>query len=182
MRNAPAPGRTVSVIIPTLNRAALLREALASVRQIQGPDLLLEIIVADNGSTDDTAAVAASFGARLVHAERRGAAAARNAGLRAATGEFVAFLDDDDAWLPGHLRPQLAILDEYPDFAAVVGQAVNASADLTSHGAPWPVNLPQDGETFREFWLSIPRSAPSPGRARRLFPPRPAHVPACRWP
>ena len=99
-----APTR-VSAIIPTKNRAALLREALTSVRAVEGPDLELEIIVADHGSTDDTESVARAFGARLVREPKPGAAAARNTGMRAATGQYVAFLDDDDLWLADHLRP-----------------------------------------------------------------------------
>src|SRR5947209_8097109 len=88
----------VSVIVPTKDRSGLLRQALASVRALEGPDLAIELIVADNGSTDDTAAVAHEFGARLVRTLTPGAAAARNAGLRVATGEYLAFLDDDDVW------------------------------------------------------------------------------------
>ena len=153
----PSGRRTVSVVIPTRDRAALLREALASVREIEGPDLVLDIIVADNGSNDETPEVAREFGARLVRAVRPGAGAARNAGLRAATGEFVAFLDDDDVWLPGHLRPHLALLDQHPDFAGVVGQVANASPDLTSHGPFWPEDLPRDGDLYRTFLSVYPQ-------------------------
>ena len=84
-----APTRpVVSVVIPTKNRAELLRSALASVRALEGPDLEFEIIVADNGSTDHTAAVASDAGARLVFAATPGAAAARNAGMRQAARPF----------------------------------------------------------------------------------------------
>ena len=131
--NAERPPR-VSVIIPTLNRSARLREALASVRAVIGPDLELEIIVADNGSTDDTESVVHEFGACLVRTLTAGAAAARNAGLRAATGAYVAFLDDDDVWLPGHLRPHIRLLATHPEFAGAVGQVVNTDVTRTTRG------------------------------------------------
>src|SRR6185436_5574152 len=94
------PPFRVSVVIPTRNRSRLLAEALQSVQAIAGPDLELEILVCDNGSTDDTADVARSFGARVLQATTPGPSATRNVGIRAATGEFLAFLDDDDLWLP----------------------------------------------------------------------------------
>src|SRR5262245_8263189 len=97
--------RRVSVVVPTCNRTASLRKALASIRDVETPDLQLEILVADNGINAETRAVAAEFGAVYLEVETRGPSAARNAAMFAATGDFIAFLDDDDAWLPGHLVP-----------------------------------------------------------------------------
>jgi len=93
----------VSTVIPTYNRAALVCRAVESaLAQDAPPD---EIIVVDDGSTDGTADALARFGDRVrcVRQANAGVAAARNRGVRAATGEWVAFLDDDDVWLPGHL-------------------------------------------------------------------------------
>src|SRR5438876_10295673 len=93
----------VSVVVPTRDRPRLLREALASIRAVEGGDLRLEILVADNGTDHETRLVAEEFGARWLRAERPGASATRNVGLREATGEFIAFLDDDDVWLSDHV-------------------------------------------------------------------------------
>ena len=131
-----ATARYISVIVPTRNRCDLLAEALASVRAIERPDLELDLIVADNGSSDLTPDVARRYGARLVQTFVPGAAAARNAGLKAAKGEFIAFLDDDDVWLAGHLRPQLDVMEQNPDLAGVIGQV--AVAVDREEVAAWP--------------------------------------------
>lgn len=102
----------VSVIIPVYNDADGLRRALASVREQSMGDF--EIIVIDDGSTDDLNAVlvaAQDDRLRLLqHDTNRGAAAARNTGIRAASGEFIAFLDSDDEWLSEKLALQLAYM------------------------------------------------------------------------
>lgn len=89
-----------SVIIPTFNRAALLREALDSVFAQTFTDF--ELIVVDDGSTDDTPAVIAGYGEciRFFRQENGGPGAARNLGIQNASGEYVAFLDSDDVWFP----------------------------------------------------------------------------------
>jgi glycosyltransferase involved in cell wall biosynthesis len=133
-----AAPRKVSVIVPTCDRPALLREALASVRALDGPDLTFEIFVGDNGSTPETLAVAEEFGAIYLKASTRGPSAARNVGLRVATGEYLAFLDDDDVWLPGNVRPHIEHLDLNPGLDAVIGQAVCTDPDLVPTGPPWP--------------------------------------------
>lgn len=87
----------VSVILPSFNRAALLREALGSV--YRQDHTTLQVIVVDDGSTDETAAMVREFPAvEYMHQPNAGPSAARNLGLRAARGEFVAFLDTDDLW------------------------------------------------------------------------------------
>lgn len=100
----------VTVILPTRNRAHVLRRAIDSV--LAQTHRELELIVVDDGSTDATAATLAGVAdprLRVLHRERGGgAAAARNAGLALARGDFVAFLDDDDFWLVQKLEKQLA--------------------------------------------------------------------------
>ena len=94
---------TVSVIIPTYNRAHCVSEAVDSVlAQVPPAD---EVIVIDDGSTDNTAEVLAGYGDRItvLRQKNAGAAAARNTGIRHATGEWVAFLDSDDLWRPGRI-------------------------------------------------------------------------------
>jgi glycosyltransferase involved in cell wall biosynthesis len=154
--SAVRPSR-VSVVIPTRNRSRLLAEAVRSVRAIGGPDLDLEIIVVDNGSTDDTEQVAKALGTRYLRATKPGAAATRNVGIEAATGDYIAFLDDDDVWLPGHLRPQLALLDERPELAACIGQIVPVDEDERPLAAPYPPSLPADGDAFKAFLGDFPQ-------------------------
>ena len=107
---------TVSVIIPTYNRADAVRRAVQSVLDQAFADH--EIIVVDDGSTDGTGAAMAAFGARVtyVRQENRGPAAARNLGIRRSQGRFIAFLDDDDEFLAGKLEAQVAFMDASAEF------------------------------------------------------------------
>lgn len=105
----------ISVIIPTHNRAQVLARALESVqRQSHQP---VETIVVDDGSTDGTAAMMqANFPAcRYLPQENLGVSSARNRGIEAATGEWLAFLDSDDEWLPTKLAAQKAALETAPE-------------------------------------------------------------------
>lgn len=112
-----APGATpaVSVVTPVWNAAATLGAAVASVRAQTRGDW--EMLIVDDGSTDGSAALAAALAAleprlRLFGwPERRGAAAARNAGIRAARGRFIAFLDADDLWRPRKLEVQIGYME-----------------------------------------------------------------------
>jgi glycosyltransferase involved in cell wall biosynthesis len=104
----------VSVIIPTYNRASLVVEAIESVfRQTALPR---EIIVIDDGSTDDTARVLKPFEDRIMFArqENQGVGAARNRALAMANGQYLAFLDSDDIWLEFKLEMQVAIMEKNP--------------------------------------------------------------------
>ena len=106
----------VSVVVPAHDAASTVGDAIRSaLAQTRPPD---EIVVVDDGSTDGTAAVVESFGAavRLVRQSQRGPSSARNAAAAAATGEWLAFLDADDAWHPGKLEHQLRVAGD----AAVV--------------------------------------------------------------
>ncbi|HSE18231.1 MAG TPA: glycosyltransferase family 2 protein [Pyrinomonadaceae bacterium] len=117
----------LSVVIPTWNRARLVREAVASaLAQREGE---VEVIVVDDASTDATAELLErEFGdlvrvLRLEH--RRGPGGARNVGARVARGEFVAFLDSDDVWLPGKLDAELEVLARFPFAEVVVSDSQN---------------------------------------------------------
>jgi len=147
----------VSVIVPTRDRTALLQESLASIRRLEGPDLHLEIIVCDNGSDSETPRVAEQFHARYLRSERAGMSIARNVAMQAATGDYLAFLDDDDVWLPTHLRPHLRLLAQQPELIGVVGQIINTNLDLQSMGDPWPVDAPRNGELFDALLEYMPQ-------------------------
>jgi glycosyltransferase involved in cell wall biosynthesis len=114
-----APG--VSVVIPSFNGERYLGEAIRSALDQSLPPL--EVIVVDDGSTDGSAAVAISFGARvrLIRQPNRGSAAARNAGFFAAKGSWIALLDQDDLWHPDKLARQcLAVRDAADDVVCVI--------------------------------------------------------------
>jgi glycosyltransferase involved in cell wall biosynthesis len=105
----------VSVIIPTHNRAAWLAEAVGSVLAQTYQDF--ELLVVDDGSTDGTAEVLAGLAGQITclrHPHRRGVSAARNTGIAAARGEWLAFLDSDDLWLPEKLARQLDFIRTHP--------------------------------------------------------------------
>lgn len=102
----------VSVIIPAFNAARFLAEAIDSVLAQDYP--ALDIIVVDDGSTDATRAIIDGYGERVraISQPNGGCGAARNAGLRAARGQYVAFLDADDVWWPHKIRHQIDALKE----------------------------------------------------------------------
>jgi len=105
---------TISVVIPTYNRAALVAEAVDSALAQQGPDY--EVIVVDDGSTDDTGQMLDAFGSRIIRVTQPnlGVSVARNAGAARASGSHLAFLDADDLWRPGKLARQAAFFQDHP--------------------------------------------------------------------
>jgi glycosyltransferase involved in cell wall biosynthesis len=109
----------VSVVIPVRNGVRYLGEAIRSV--LLQEQVEVDVIVVDNGSTDASRALAESFGmpVRVIEELRPGAAHARNAGVRLARGEYLAFLDADDVWSPGKLERQLAELEAKHDLDMV---------------------------------------------------------------
>jgi glycosyltransferase involved in cell wall biosynthesis len=113
----PAP--RVSVIVPVYNRPVYVRQAIDTALAQESVPGGFEVVVVDDGSTDDTPAVLASYGDRIrvVRQANGGVARARNAGFAAARGEYFALLDSDDLWLPGKLAAQVALLDANPEAA-----------------------------------------------------------------
>lgn len=111
----------VSVVLPTYNRAKVLGRSIQSVlRQSYGN---LELLVIDDGSDDETAEIVSAISdPRLRYislSENTGVSAARNAGIGLARGEFIAFQDSDDEWLPNKLAKQVSAIEEKPDVAVV---------------------------------------------------------------
>jgi glycosyltransferase involved in cell wall biosynthesis len=115
----------ISVIITAYDSAAFIGEAIESVlAQTRPAD---EIVAVDDGSTDDTARVIQSYaarGVRYVYQPNQGPGAARNRGLRETSGEWVAFLDGDDLWLPEKTAHQADYLTRHPEVALVSGHKV----------------------------------------------------------
>jgi len=144
----------LSIIIPVFNRAHCIQRALSSFREQGVGDF--ELIIGDDASTDDTWEVVRREipSARLARLEvNSGAAAARNAAMRLATSEFLAFLDSDDEWLPGKLARQLEYLENHPEVAACATAHVYQLRDggrreVTVQNPPnWSVRL-QSGQPF----------------------------------
>ena len=120
---------TVSCVVPAYNAERYVARALESVlEQSRPPD---EIIVVDDGSTDGTAAVLESYGSRLrvVHQENSGPAAARNRGIRMATGEIICFQDADDEWHRDKLAKQLVLLEARPEVGICITRLRNVWAE-----------------------------------------------------
>ena len=142
----PAP--RVSVILPVNDRAPVVGRAITSVLEQSVSDL--ELLVIDDGSTDDLDAVLRDFPdprLRLLrHHPRRGAAAARNRGLREARGSYIAFLDSDDFWFPGSLAAQLARFDAAPRGTGLVFGLVERR---DHQGRLSVVGHPADGDIHR---------------------------------
>jgi glycosyltransferase involved in cell wall biosynthesis len=129
----------VSVIIPTFNRAHMIEKAIFSVLRQTYKDL--ELIIVDDGSVDDTPRMVAKINDdRLTyfrHEKQKGAAEARNTGVTASSGRFLAFLDDDDEWLPDKLDLQMEVFGSNPEIGMVYTGYYYVNAE--------------NNEIFREF-------------------------------
>ncbi len=133
-----AAGPAVSVVIPAYNRAYCVADAVESVLGQTFKDF--EIIAIDDGSTDGTDNVLKKFGSRLrlIRQENRGVSSARNRGVRAARGKWVAFLDSDDQWHSDKLERQLSVLEKYKAkicFTRAINQEGTLVQDIDSLSA-----------------------------------------------
>jgi glycosyltransferase involved in cell wall biosynthesis len=113
----------VSVVIPAFNSAGTIARAIDSVLAQDVPEM--EIIVIDDGSTDETPSILDGYGKRItaIRQVNQGVAAARNRGIDAAQGEFIAFLDSDDEWYPKKLKKQMLLMEENPGVGLVSSSA-----------------------------------------------------------
>lgn len=121
---ATGPEPKVSTIVAVYNGAATIVRALASIFAQTFTDN--EIVVVNDGSTDDTAVILSRYGdqIRTVSQPNRGVSGARNAGVRASSGEYIAFLDDDDEWMPERLALGVPLLDHDPQCVLAYARAV----------------------------------------------------------
>ena len=131
----------VSVVIPTYNRRDYVQAAIDSVLAQTVTDY--EVIVVDDGSTDRTGdALSARYGERIryVWQKNQGESRARNKGIDLARGEYVAFLDSDDLWLPQKLARQVTVLEAKPDMVLVFA----SFGEIDERGAPLANPLPEE--------------------------------------
>jgi hypothetical protein len=131
---AESDGPRVSVVLPTYNRGHLVSRAIDSaLRALSSGD---EIVVVDDGSTDDTASVVGRYGepVRYVRTENRGAGAARNTGVQIVAHDWIAFLDSDDEWRPDRLRLGRAVLTALPDVLFCFSSFGARRSDGSEHG------------------------------------------------
>lgn len=141
----------VSVIIPTYNNAQYVTQAVESALNQTYTDY--EIIVVDDGSTDNTRDLLDDYRDRLnyIYQEHKGVSTARNLGIEKAKGELIAFLDADDYFLPEHLTEQIACLEKQPSLGMVSSgwQRVDKHGEILAESKPWQV-LPK---LNLETWL-----------------------------
>jgi glycosyltransferase involved in cell wall biosynthesis len=149
----------VSVVIPTRDRPALLAHTLRTV--LWQEDVDAEVLVVDDGIGSDTGAVLERVGDSRVHLLRNsgppGVSGARNSGIAAAKGHWIAFVDDDDLWAPGKLRAQLSVAEE-AGAAWVYAGDVTVDEDLRVRGgAPPPAPEQMIGDLRK--YNSVPAGA-----------------------
>jgi len=149
----------VSVVIPTRDRPALLAHTLRTV--LWQEDVDAEVLVVDDGIGSDTGAVLERVGDSRVHLLRNsgppGVSGARNSGIAAAKGHWIAFVDDDDLWAPGKLRAQLSVAEEAGAFWVYAGD-VTVDEDLRVRGgAPPPAPEQMIGDLRK--YNSVPAGA-----------------------
>ncbi|HLO50073.1 MAG TPA: glycosyltransferase [Kamptonema sp.] len=155
----------VSVVIPSYNCASYIAEAINSVFNQTYSDW--EVIVVDDGSKDDTRAVVKCYGDRIryIYQKNQGVSIARNHGIQLARGEFVAFLDADDFFLPDKLAAQIAMFAAQPSLGIVHSgwRKVNSKGEFLQDVKPWQ-NVPK---LDLEMWLRWKPVLPSAMMFRR---------------
>ena len=149
----------VSVIIPVHNGQEYLAEAVESIRK-QNYELL-EIIIIDDGSTDNTEKIARGLGPDIhyLFQQNAGPASARNTGIVASRGEIIAFLDSDDFWPPDRLTVAIRYLEQHPEVGYLLGKQM-MFMERGCAVPPW----------MKAVWLSEPQDASNLGvlTARRV--------------
>jgi len=157
----------VSVIVPLYNKAPYVRRALDSVAAQTFGDF--ELIVVDDGSTDEGASVVESFGdgrVRLIRQENTGPGAARNRGINEARGEVLAFLDADDEWLPTYLEEGLRALDAAGPSVAAATCGYFEHPSGASREPKWRARSLAEGVLGVEAAVAFVESPPPPHRLR----------------
>ncbi|OQA21687.1 MAG: Hyaluronan synthase [Chloroflexi bacterium ADurb.Bin360] len=144
----------VSVVIPCYNAECFIQQTVTSV--IEQTYRATEIIVVDDGSTDETASIIAQFDhVRYFYQPNSGPAAARNTGLQLSKGEYIAFLDADDLWMPEMLKRCVAVLEAQPSVGAVHANwlPIDSNGQLLRQQSGWQ---PWRGDIFERLLVHIP--------------------------
>ena len=163
--------KLVSVIVPTYNRAAMVQEALESIRRQTYQNV--QIIVVDDGSTDETSAQMQSLPDILyIRQENQGQAAARNAGLAHAKGEYICTLDSDDIWQPDFLKTCVAALESL-DADFVFANWISEDAQNNRYHSYW--------EKFYRWW-DFPCTDHAGWRLMEAQPARDMYLDSCLSP
>jgi len=148
----------VSVIVPTYNCDRYVAQAVASV--LNQTDVEFEVLVIDDGSIDQTRSVLQPYGDRIryIYQENQGVAVARNHGLQLAQGEFVAFLDADDWFLPHKLAAQIEVFEADPELGIVHSgwHRVSAGGHLIMDIEPWQTIPTLDLEAWLQWKPVLP--------------------------
>ena len=142
----------ISVVIPTRDRTTALRRAIESVLRQSFEDF--EVVVVDDGSADGACAAVQQLDPRIVVVRNDvalGPGGARNRGVQNATAPIVAFLDDDDVWLPNKLSTVMSCFSEYPDIGVVSHRVGQLHTNVVTTGA-----VTVDHRPVRRFLLSQP--------------------------
>jgi len=165
----------VSVVVPSHNRARLLRRTLRSILAQHLTDL--EVVLVDDGSTDETPQITNGADPRIVvirNQEPGGVSAARNRGIAAARGEWIAFCDDDDLWSPDKLSRQLMAAERTGAGWVYSGDVnIDDKLHVLSGGPP---NDPQDVMALLPRWNPIPPVARTSWCARKFWRPSAASI------
>ena len=147
---------TLSVVIPAYNRAPTIAATIESVLRQTRP--VLEVVIVDDGSTDATADVVRSFEdprVRLISQANRGVSAARNAGIAAAAGDHIGFVDSDDLWLPGDAEAAMASLATLraPGFSYSTAYVFRGGTNQVAMPQLGPAELPTEQSEILQFLL-----------------------------
>ncbi len=143
----------VSVVIPTYNRAHLIGQAIQTVLNQTFQNI--EIIIVDDASTDNTEEIVASLKDERIlylrHEKNLGAPAARNTGIKAAKGEYIAFQDSDDEWHPEKLEKQMRVFEASPPEVGVVYTAFLRIVNDKKEYIPYPWVTQKEGDIHKEL-------------------------------
>ncbi len=161
--NSETNDYSISVVIPAYNAGKHIARAIDSVlAQTQPP---CEIIVVDDGSTDDTAQVVARYRPKVtyIYQDNAGASVARNTGIQAAAGQWIAFLDADDEWLADKLKLQIEHLKRNPDLVWTTGNYIHCvctTEQKSPHFTPEKAKAILSGtECFESFFQAFLQNA-----------------------
>jgi glycosyltransferase involved in cell wall biosynthesis len=177
------PEPLVSALMPAYNAAPYIAEAIESALAQDWPQDRLELIVVDDGSTDDTAEIAARYPVKLIRQANGGPCAAVNTALKHERGERIALLDADDAWPVDKLRVQGALLDARPEVGLVYGDMRVVDADGAVIQESWLENEPiiPEGRCAAEILAGNPATASSILMRASVAQPIPPEIPYTDW-